>query len=58
MTSRNNWTLAEIEKMYHRPLLDLIFEAASVHRQNKAYSEVQISSLISIKTKSGSISRA
>ncbi|MEN9613619.1 MAG: hypothetical protein RLZZ628_4433 [Bacteroidota bacterium] len=50
MTSRNNWTLAEIEKMYHRPLLDLIFEAASVHRQNKAYSEVQISSLISIKT--------
>jgi biotin synthase len=50
MTSRNNWTLAEIEKIYHRPLLDLIFEAASVHRQNKAYSEVQISSLISIKT--------
>jgi biotin synthase len=50
MTSRNNWTLAEIEAIYHRPLLDLIFEAASVHRQNKAYSEVQISSLISIKT--------
>jgi biotin synthase len=30
--------------------LDLIFEAATIHRQNKAYSEVQISSLISIKT--------
>lgn len=50
MTVRNNWTLQEIDEIYNRPLLDLIFEAATVHRQNKAYSEVQISSLISIKT--------
>ncbi len=50
MTVRNNWTLDEIQGIYNRPLLDLIFEAASVHRQNKAYAEVQISSLISIKT--------
>ena len=50
MTIKNNWTLSEIEEIYNRPLLDLIFEAATVHRQNKAYSEVQISSLISIKT--------
>ncbi len=50
MTVRNNWTLEEIQEIYNRPLLDLIFEAATVHRQNKAYSEVQISSLISIKT--------
>ena len=50
MVIRNNWTLAEIENIYNRPLLDLIFQAATVHRQNKAYSEVQVSSLISIKT--------
>ena len=50
MTIRNNWTLSEIQEIYNRPLLDLIFEAATVHRQNKAYAEVQISSLISIKT--------
>ncbi|HMO63337.1 MAG TPA: biotin synthase BioB [Ferruginibacter sp.] len=50
MTVRNNWTLQEIQDIYNRPLLDLIFEAATVHRQNKAYAEVQISSLISIKT--------
>jgi len=50
MTIRNNWTLSEIQDIYNRPLLDLLFEAASVHRQNKAYAEVQISSLISIKT--------
>jgi biotin synthase len=50
MVIRNNWTLSEIENIYNRPLLDLIFDAATVHRQNKSYSEVQISSLISIKT--------
>ncbi len=50
MTVKNNWTLSEINEIYNRPLLDLIFDAATIHRQNKAYSEVQISSLISIKT--------
>lgn len=47
---RNNWTKEEIAEIYHSPLLDLIYRAASVHRENKDYSEVQISSLISIKT--------
>src|ERR1700748_1685079 len=47
---RNNWTKEEIAEIYHKPLLDLIYEAATVHRENKDYSEVQISSLISIKT--------
>ena len=50
MAVRNDWTLREIEAIYKRPLLDLIFDAATVHRQNKEYAEVQISSLISIKT--------
>jgi len=50
MKVRNDWTLHEIEDIYYRPLLDLVFEAASVHRENNAYAEVQISSLISIKT--------
>lgn len=47
---RNNWTKEEISSIYHRPLLDLIYEAATIHRNNNDYSEVQISSLISIKT--------
>ena len=50
MNIKNNWTLIEIKNIYNRPLLDLIYDAATIHRQNKAYSEVQISSLISIKT--------
>ncbi len=47
---KNNWTKKEISEIYNRPLLDLVFEAASIHRKNNDYSEVQISSLISIKT--------
>jgi biotin synthase len=50
MTLKNNWTLAEIQNIYTQPLLDLMYQAATVHRENKAYAEVQISSLISIKT--------
>lgn len=47
---RNNWTKEEIAAIYHSPLLDLIYRAASVHRENDDYAEVQISSLLSIKT--------
>src|SRR5687767_11469795 len=43
-------TTEQISEIYHRPLLDLIYDAATVHRNNNDYSEVQISSLISIKT--------
>ena len=50
MQIRTDWTLNEIREIYNRPLLDLIFDAANIHRQNNAYSEVQVSSLISIKT--------
>jgi len=43
-------TLQEISAIYNRPLLDLIYDAATIHRNNNDYSEVQISSLVSIKT--------
>jgi biotin synthase len=47
---RTDWTLDEVSAIYNKPLLDLIFEAATVHRANGDYAEVQVSSLISIKT--------
>jgi biotin synthase len=47
---RNNWTKEEILDIYNTPLLELIFRAAQVHRQYNKGSEVQVSSLISIKT--------
>jgi len=50
MQTKHNWTSEEILAIYNKPFLDLVYEAASIHRENKDYSEVQISSLISIKT--------
>lgn len=45
-----NWTKAEILDVYNKPLLELVYEAATVHRQFHKAGEVQISSLLSIKT--------
>ncbi len=47
---RHNWTKEEILEIYNKPLLELVFEAAQVHRKHNDPSEVQVSTLISIKT--------
>lgn len=47
---RNNWTLHEIEAVFHGPLMDLVYNAATVHRMYHNAGEVQVASLISIKT--------
>src|SRR5882724_10049386 len=47
---RNNWTLAEIQEIYNSPLLDLVFRAATVHREYNDTGEVQVCTLLSIKT--------
>tara|TARA_Y100001954_G_scaffold79177_2_gene86989 strand:+ start:13673 stop:14710 length:1038 start_codon:yes stop_codon:yes gene_type:complete len=47
---RHNWKTEEIQAIHDKPLLDLIFEAASIHRENFDPQKVQVSSLISIKT--------
>ncbi len=44
------WTIEEIEKIYHSPLLDLVYRAATIHRENHNANEVQISTLLSVKT--------
>ena len=51
MTSiRNNWTREEISKIYNTPILDLIYKAASVHREFNDPQEVQVCTLLSVKT--------
>ena len=50
MNLRHDWTMEEIEAIYDRPLLDLIFDASKIHRENFDSQKVQVSSLISIKT--------
>lgn len=47
---RYNWTTEEIMAIYNKPLMELIYEAATMHRKYHDPNEVQISSLISIKT--------
>ena len=44
------WTLAEVRELHDLPLMDLVFRAASVHRAHHDPNEVQVSSLLSIKT--------
>ncbi|HXC57408.1 MAG TPA: biotin synthase BioB [Rhizomicrobium sp.] len=47
---RHDWTRAQIAALFAAPFADLIFRAQSVHRQNFRANEVQISTLLSIKT--------
>lgn len=47
---RTDWTRNEVAALYAEPLLSLIAHAADVHREHHSYSEVQLSTLLSIKT--------
>jgi biotin synthase len=47
---RNNWTLEEVHEIYNMPLLELIYKAATVHKQFNDTAEVQVCTLLSIKT--------
>lgn len=47
---RHNWTTQEILEVYHTPLLELIYRAASLHRIHHNPREVQVSALLSVKT--------
>jgi len=47
---RNNWNLAEIKNIYDTPLLELVFTAATIHRKYSDTAEVQVCTLLSIKT--------
>ncbi len=42
--------LEDVKALYERPLLDLVFEAAQVHRAHHAANEMQMCTLLSIKT--------
>ncbi|KZE81856.1 biotin synthase [Myroides marinus] len=50
MNIRHDWTKEEIQAIYDTPLLELIYKASTVHRQYHNPNEVQVSTLLSIKT--------
>src|SRR3984885_4362360 len=47
---RHDWTREEVRALFDLPFPDLMFRAQSVHRQHFDPTEVQISTLLSIKT--------
>jgi biotin synthase len=47
---RHDWTRAEVKALFALPFPELMFRAAQVHRENFDPTEVQISTLLSIKT--------
>lgn len=50
MELRNDWSIDAVQKIYDTPLLELIYKAASVHRRYNDTGEVQVCTLLSIKT--------
>ncbi|MGB0466714.1 MAG: biotin synthase BioB [Pontibacterium sp.] len=47
---RHDWTQSEVRELFELPFNDLLFQAQVVHRQNFNANEVQVSTLLSIKT--------
>jgi len=50
VTPRTDWTREEIAALFDLPFTELVFRAAEVHRANHKANEVQLSTLLSIKT--------
>ena len=47
---KNNWSIEAINDIYNSPLLELIYKAATIHREYNDTAEVQVCTLLSIKT--------
>ncbi|MDX2302018.1 MAG: biotin synthase BioB [Microscillaceae bacterium] len=50
MNIKNDWSLDDLRQIFYAPVLDLIYRAASVHREFHDPQEVQVCTLLSIKT--------
>ncbi|MGH8562432.1 MAG: biotin synthase BioB, partial [Nevskiales bacterium] len=47
---RHDWNHAEIQALFELPFMELLFRAQGVHRAHFDPNEVQLSTLLSIKT--------
>ncbi len=50
MMTNTLWSLEAIKVCYEQPMMDLLYQAQTVHRENFPPNEVQLSTLLSIKT--------
>ena len=49
-TIRHDWGKTEVQALFEMPFNDLMFKAQTIHRQHFNANEVQVSTLLSIKT--------
>lgn len=49
-TIRHNWTAEEVNALYERPFNDLLFTAQQIHRQHFNPNQIELNTLLSIKT--------
>jgi biotin synthase len=49
-TLRYDWTTAEILDLLNLPLLDLVYQAQTIHRQHWQGTDIQLATLLSVKT--------
>jgi biotin synthase len=47
---RHDWSVAEVEALFALPFNDLVFRAQTIHRAHFPANQVQLSTLLSIKT--------
>lgn len=47
---RNNWTIEEVKEIYHSPVIQLMLRASDLHRKYNTAGEVQVCTLLSVKT--------
>jgi len=47
---RHDWTIEEVNALFEMPFNDLMFQSQTIHRQNFDPNQVQVSTLLSIKT--------
>ncbi|WP_242156228.1 biotin synthase BioB [Aestuariivivens sediminis] len=48
--TKHNWTKEDILAVYNQPLMELLYQAATIHREHHDPNTVQVSTLLSIKT--------
>ena len=46
---RHNWTKQEILEVYNRPMMELLYDAATIHRKQHDPNVVQVSTLYLLK---------
>lgn len=49
-TANDIWTRDQVASLFDLPLMDLLFQAQTIHRENHDPNQIQLSSLLSIKT--------